>query len=338
VDSSVYVTALRHLVGPRWSFNTWQEKHDGAKLPGSGTGDRPSYRRATTLSLTMQVHPPRDHALYHVEFGLRGPTLVFLPGVGGTTRYWASRIAPLAVSHRLVLVDLLGFGRSPKPWTTYTIERHVTELHRVLANRGPVTLVGHSFGALAAVAYAARHPEQVGALILLSLPNFGGEERAMDYFRARPTADRWLMTNVVLASVACIVTRRLMRRLLPRLAPDMPREILEDYVLHTWRSATSTMWEGVYRYDLTDDTAALPDTLPVLLLHGEHDTTAPLEGVARLQDAYPGWTLRVLLDGDHHPLLRDPEWTVREVQTFLAKTEARPVAGQTGITCDLLTK
>lgn len=193
----------------------------------------------------------------------------------------------------------------------------MAELHRLLAGRGSVTLVGHSFGAIAAVAYAARHPERVDALALLSLPNFGGEERALEYFRARPSADRWVMTNVVLASVACVVTRRLMRRLLPRLAPGMPRDVLEDYVLHTWRSATSTMWEGVYRYDLAHDAAAIPRALPVLLLHGERDPTAPLEGVQRLRDAHPGWTLRVLPNGDHHPLLRDPAWTLGELHAFL---------------------
>lgn len=268
----------------------------------------------------MHRSPGQRRGLYYEEAGVDGPTLVFLPGVGGTTRYWASRIAPLATRYRLVLVDLLGFGRSPKPWTTYTVERHVSELHRVLDGRGSVTLVGHSFGAITALAYAARHHGRVNALVLFSLPHFGGEEHALAHFRARPTADRWVMTNVVLASVACVVTRRLMRRVLPRLAPHMPREVLEDYVLHTWRSATSTMWEGVYRHDLARDAAALPDTLPVLLLHGEHDATAPLDGVERLRDAHPVWGLHVLPGGDHHPVLRDPAWTLSAIRPFLATT------------------
>jgi len=75
--------------------------------------------------------------LYHKELGTSGPLLVFLPGVGGTTRYWENRVVPLAENHRLMLVDLLGYGRSPKPWTRYTVERHVAELHRVLGGRGP---------------------------------------------------------------------------------------------------------------------------------------------------------------------------------------------------------
>jgi len=61
-----------------------------------------------------------------------GPIIVFLPRLGATTRYWKSRVAPLATRTRLQLVDLLGFGRSPKPWTTYTVEQHVAALRAVI--------------------------------------------------------------------------------------------------------------------------------------------------------------------------------------------------------------
>ena len=215
----------------------------------------------TNLDETMaprraEMRPSR--VLYTKELGSGGSTLVFLPGLGGTTRYWESRVAPLASEHCLLLIDLLGFGRSPKPWIRYTVERHVAELRRVLEGREDFTLVGHSFGALAAVAYAARYPEQVNGLVLLSLPCFGGLEQAIAYYRRRGGPDRWLMTNVVLAAVTCVVTRRILRRLLPRLLADMPREVAEDLVQHTWLSSTSTLWEGVYRHDVARDADRLP--------------------------------------------------------------------------------
>ena len=83
-----------------------------------------------------------------------GPTVVFLPGLGGTTRYWSSRVAALERRYRVVLVDLLGFGDSPRPWARYSVERHVQSLAEVLRPYGRVTLVGHSLGALLAIAYA----------------------------------------------------------------------------------------------------------------------------------------------------------------------------------------
>ena len=261
----------------------------------------------------MTIQPPM---LYHTLIGTSGPPVVFLAGLGGTTRYWERRVAPLSASHRLLLIDLLGFGRSPKPWATYSVERHVAELHRVLDGRDNLTLVGHSFGAIAATAYAARYPEAVARLALISLPYFGSEAHAKSYFRSGAVSGGWLMTNVALAAVTCIVTRRVVRRALPRFMPDMPREILDDLVLHTWRSSTSTLWEGIYRYDLARDIDRLPAGLPVLLLHGDRDTTAPLEGALRFAAHHPSTRLIVLSGVDHHPLLRDSSSCLEAIRSF----------------------
>lgn len=255
--------------------------------------------------------------LYRHQLGTSGSFIACLPGLGLTTRYWESRITPLAESHRVLLVDLLGFGKSPKPWTTYSVERHVAELHRVLADLGPLTLVGHSLGAILAVAYAERYPANVTGLVLLGLPYFGSAEQAKRFLRSRSVLDRWVMTNMLFASIACVLTRHVMRRLLPKLLDGMPREVIEDYVEHTWRSATSTVREVVYGYDLAAAANRLPPRLPVLLLHGQRDATAPLSGVQDLVRRHSRWKLHVLPNADHHLLLRDREWCVSQVLAFI---------------------
>jgi len=284
------------------------------QTPAPATRPGPScHRRSATSPARGQAGPP---VLYHKALGTSGPLLVFLPGVGGTTRYWESRVAPLAEGNRLLLVDLLGYGRSPKPWTRYTVDRHVAALHQVLDGRGPFTLVGHSFGAIAALAYAARHPAEVAGLILMGFPYFGNMERALAYYRGLHGPDRWLMTNLVLAGITCFVTRRILGRLLPRLLTDLPLEVAEDLVRHTWVSSTSTIWDGIYRYDPAGDAERLPGGLPVLVLHGDRDVTAPLDGVRRLAADRPGWELRVLAGLDHHPMLRDPTGCRALIGTF----------------------
>lgn len=262
----------------------------------------------------MNVQP----TLYAKEIASDGPTLVFLPGVGGTTRYWERRIAPLAAMYRLLLADLLGYGRSPKPWTTYSVERHIAELHRVLDGRDHLTLVGHSFGAILAVAYVARYPQQIERLILLSLPYFGSEARAKRFFRQHATLESYFMTNLVLAVVACILTRRVLRRVLSRFLPNMPLEVVQDLMLHTWRSSTSTIWDGIYRYDLAEDARQLPQALPMLMIHGDRDTTAPLAGAQQLAAHHPAAVLVTLPGVDHHPLLRDPSRCVEAIRSFSA--------------------
>lgn len=269
-------------------------------------------------------------ALYHRQLGLTGPVIAFLPGLGLTTRYWEPRIEPLAASHRLLLVDVLGFGRSPKPWTTYSVERHVESLHAVLRDQGPLTVVGHSVGALLAVAYAARHPRNVDRLVLVGLPYFHGETESRQFLRGRSTLDRWVLTNTVFAAVACVLTRHVMRRLLPRLLGELPREVVEDYVQHTWRSATSTVREVVYRYDVCVDAERLAPHIRVLLLHGGRDGTAPIAAVRQLAGRHGTWRLAELPEGDHNLLLNDPAWFRSQIARFVE------VPGRVTFTCATL--
>lgn len=241
--------------------------------------------------------------LYVAESGVDGPALVFLPGMGGTTRYWQGRVAALEKDHRVLLVDPLGFGQSPKPWAHYTAVHHVDALHHTLSPRAPFTLIGHSMGAVLSVAYAARYPEQVERLILIGLPYFGGREETYQHFRNGPFLDRWFFTNVTMAAVACMTTRRLFGWLLPYLLRDIPREVAADLVKHTWRSFTSSLWEIIYNNDLKADADRLADDLPVFCIHGDRDQTAPLAGALWLAQGRPNWQALTLVGGDHHLLL-----------------------------------
>lgn len=108
------------------------------------------------------------------------------------------RLTPLVTPHhRVITIDLLGFGESPAPPdATYTIGEHVAALRRTLDAlrlRRPFVLVGHSMGALIATRYAALHPRRIAKLVLVSPPVYlptatigGGRDRAAQglYFRA----------------------------------------------------------------------------------------------------------------------------------------------------------
>ena len=251
----------------------------------------------------------RNHvpAGLHTEIlGEGEDTVVFIPGLGGTTRYWRSGVLPLQGCFRVVLVDLLGFGQSPKPWTQYSVMRQLQELRAAIQPFAQTTLVGHSLGALITVAYAATYPEHIKRIVLLGLPHFGSQRKAYRYMRQGPVKGGYVLTNVVLAMVACVLTRRLFGYLLPYILRDLPREVAEDLVKHTWRSSTSSLWEVVYRYNSADDLRRISDKVDVVFVHGESDLVAPVEASRQLVKCHPSWYLHILPGVDHHPFLRDP--------------------------------
>jgi len=253
-------------------------------------------------------------SLHYIQTGTQGPTLVFIPGLSGTTRYWQGRLGALEKKYRILLVDPLGFGDSPKPWSRYTVDRHVDALYQTLKNEKRFVLIGHSMGTLLSIAYAARHREQVERLILLSTPFFGSAQEARRFFSSQPIPLGWFFSNMVLAAVICMITRRVFGRLMPYFRPDLPREVAADIVKHSWRSFTSSFWEVICNCDVKRDADALGD-LPVLCIHGDQDDTAPLAGALALVEGRPNWQIHILDGVDHHPWLRAPEICQKDVDT-----------------------
>lgn len=244
--------------------------------------------------------------LYLTKTGSDGPTLVFLPGLSGTTRYWQGHLGTLEKDFRVLLIDPLGFGNSPKPWSRYTVDQHVEALYQTLKEEKKITLVGHSMGTLLSIAYAARHPEQIERLVLISIPYFGGAKEAQLFFSSQPVPYGWFFSNMALAAVICILTRRLFGWLVPYVRRDLPREVATDIAKHSWRSFTSSFWEVICNYNPQKDADALGQ-LPVLCIHGEQDETAPLAGAMALANGRPGWQALLLPGVDHHPWHRMPE-------------------------------
>ncbi|MFQ5523457.1 MAG: alpha/beta fold hydrolase [Acidimicrobiia bacterium] len=229
---------------------------------------------------------------------------MFLHGIGGTGVYWSAVEGKSRLPPGATLVDLFGFGRSPRPLIRYTLDAHLSALEPILSTRAPSVLVGHSMGAALALAYATRHPEQVSGLVLISLPTYGGPEGARSWFRRRPQG--WFFTNMVLTALACMTTRRLLGPLLPLILREIPREVARDLVEHNFMSSTTSLWEVLYKHDPAEDLRRLSPHIPVLFLHGDQDTTAPVEAVRQLAISRREARLVELKGVDHHPWLRDP--------------------------------
>ncbi len=290
------------MTGPA---NPQRESEAGARRSASGT-DRP-------------------RPLFAIELDGPPPVVVFLHGLGGTSRYWTAASAPVPrFGHRAHLVDLLGFGASPKPWFSYTVDRHLSALHANLHDLGDMVIVGHSMGAALALSYTARHPRRVRGLCLISIPHYGGVDNASRWFQRKPGG--WVYTNMAATMLACVVTRRVAGRLLPTLLRDVPRVVAEDLVRHHMVSSTTSLWQVLYRNDLAADAIALAPGLPVSFVHGTADTTAPIDGARELANTRLEWRFEELEGVDHHPWLRAPQRCAEVVSALLAQVESSPAS------------
>ncbi len=111
----------------------------------------------------------------HIRRSKKAPqTLLLIHGLGSTGAMWQSLIEQLPTNVNVVAVDLLGFGKSPAPyWESYDARlqaRSLLATYLKLRLYGPVTIVGHSLGALVAIEFAKRYPRFTRQLILCSPP------------------------------------------------------------------------------------------------------------------------------------------------------------------------
>ncbi len=231
------------------------------------------------------------------------PTLVLLHGLGGTHRYWNTGLETLIQQYHVVCIDLLGFGDSPQPWQNYTQAKHLAALKSVLENYDSFVLAGHSLGAALALAYAEQHPHQVNSLVLISWPLFMSQTDAYHWMRRTPSG--WLMTNMGVAALTCIATRRLAVKILPYFLKNFPTEIINDLVKHNVLSSTTTLWNVLYNQATLKDLSLLNKNLSVHCIHATNDTTAPYEPIHQIVNSLPRWTLTTLDKSNHHPWLWD---------------------------------
>lgn len=117
----------------------------------------------------------RPYRLHVKHAGTPGkPVVVFIHGIAASTEDWGKFIPLFEQDYQCVLIDLLGFGQSPKPqWADYTMETHTRSLFHTINKQRlgkKFTLVGHSLGSFLAARYALEHGPNLDRLVLLSPP------------------------------------------------------------------------------------------------------------------------------------------------------------------------
>jgi len=234
-----------------------------------------------------------------------GPPLLLIPGFQGSTRYWDASVGRLAESHRVIMIDPLGFGRSPWPDAGYTLDDHLEAIARTikpLLLEQPVTILAHSFGCVLATWYAARNPGQVYRLILLGAPLFHDRDDAVDRVSEMSSMAALFALHPILAAESCKITcaMRPLMQAIARLAPSrLSPDVVSDSMLHYWKSVNGTLKNVLMGKPIE---AAMKDLdCDITFIHGSRDQVSSLERVRGLA-ATSGAHL-VTTDDDHQSYL-----------------------------------
>ena len=99
-----------------------------------------------------------------------GKIIIFIHGLSDTLHYWDSLTAKLINNYRIIRYDLRGHGKSGLGAEDITIDTYTDDLYYIFEklNVSQANIVGFSLGSSIALNFAAKYPDKVLSLILIS--------------------------------------------------------------------------------------------------------------------------------------------------------------------------
>jgi pimeloyl-ACP methyl ester carboxylesterase len=289
------------------------------------------------ISRTIDLGGP----IHYVDHGGSGPPMVLVHGLGGSHVNWCAVAPALARRHRVLAIDLPGFGRTPLGSHTTKLDDNAALIAQFIAHvaGGRATLVGNSMGGLLSMMTAARYPYRVDHLVLVNAAHPPVRGMPIDREVALVFAMYmmpWVGELVMLRRAKMITPEQLVHETMRVCAAEpkkLSREIIEAHIaiaterrsmdwaprafLIAARSivrALSRPWRIV---EMADRIKA-----PTLVIHGDRDRLVP-HAAARAAAARRNWRIEVLPNIGHVPQLEAPQRFVELVESFVSPADVR---------------
>lgn len=257
--------------------------------------------------------------LYYYAAGTRGVgnPVVFLHGFPTSGHLWGDVVPLMPAGHRVVVVDLLGYGRSDRPLTRpMDVRAHASRIIELLDELRieRACIVGHGIGGGIAQSLAVRSSDRVSHLGLIDSVAF----------------DRWPSLRARLGRWSLPITRHLPPNALASvIRMDLHRGYSDPArAAHSIELYLRPFLEPDGRDALVAHIRALTSretrklgqrlgtiTVPTAVVWGRRDRVIPLSTARRLQSSIPGATLQIIPGCGHFA----PEEAPRQIADAIAE-------------------
>ena len=271
-----------------------------------------------------RLGPPEAPVRLYVEEQGKGAPVLLIHGFGASTYTWRHVAPELAKTHRVIAVDLKGFGQSDKPFDSrYSVFDQAELLAQLIVDKDlrDLTLVGHSFGGGIALLLALEANERLEGRItkLVLLDSIAYPQNIPVFFRL---LDVPLVSRLGVSMIPPSVQTRVALRIAYFDDSKIDQDEVDAYAapLRTAAGKHAIIYSA--RQIVPDGLAEISERyktieLPTLILWCDHDRIVPLEVGLKLRRTLPNSTLRLVEDCGHMPQEEQPESTLKLLQGFL---------------------
>jgi pimeloyl-ACP methyl ester carboxylesterase len=247
-----------------------------------------------------------------------GPAVVLLHGFASSIENWVAVIPALKAKHRVLALDLKGFGWTDRPTGDYSPAAQAALVRAVMKERGidNAAIVAHSWGSSVALAFALAYPEATDRLALYDAWVYESQLPSMFQLARAQGVGEFLF--------AAFYSERGDERLAHAFYdPEIiPEKLIEDVERAMERPGTrAAALEAVRGMRFAEVESRYPTIkAPTLLLWGREDVVTPLSIGERLSRELPGARLVVYPRCGHFPMIEAIAASNRELLAFLGAT------------------
>jgi len=292
------------------------------------------------ISVFRHLYPFESHYInlkglkYHFVDEGTGNPVVMIHGNPTWSFYYRELIKALSGNYRTIAVDHMGCGLSDKPDKNqydYRLKSRVDDIEALIDSlelSEKITLVLHDWGGMIGMAFALRHPERIGRIVIMNTAAFLPPDGKRLPLRLRLIRDIRLFATPAVLGFNLFAYSALFMASHKGLSKDVKSGLTAPY--NCWKNRRATLYfvqdipvgENDPSYSIVkhaDENLHKLAGIPMLICWGKHDFVFDESYFAEWQRRFPDAEVNLLSDAGHYVMEDEPEKVCMLVKDFLIR-------------------